>query len=164
MIASAIDLDNSFAVSKQPRFFNFDFGSPDEEALIRDAYNRALKKYPNPTTCAQADAYIKAITKELDAMYEGKALATSTGGSGRPQSRDITGTNQRKVELEGIFETYYCATAMQDADNAKFLNTTLESLKATKALTDPTDKTTTYIVAGMLVLVVGATAFFMFRS
>lgn len=138
--------------------------SPDEGALRQEEYENAVKKYAIPKTCANLDSTIKSLDNEIKSAEQERANQTAIGGSGRPQNRKIDGYTKRRDELVAMANEWLCEENKAKLENQEFLDSTLQQLEAAKSLTEKGDKTTTYIIWGMLGLVVVVSGLLIFKK
>ena len=122
---------------------------------IQLAYEQALAKYPDPNTCAVLMGYIDAIGTDIASMTQQQTQAASAGGSGRPQSKTEQGWTQRQAELQSLSGQWQCAAfAQQQATNTQLQEGQQQLAYAKNLFSATGNNTTTYVVFGMLGLVV----------
>lgn len=137
---------------------------PDEGAERERIYKEALLKYPTPKDCKGLTAAIAAIKNEINSAEERKVATISTGGSGRVEARQIDAYTRRKDELVKYSNEWFCEQYAKDQEHQQYLSDFDSQLAAVKGITGSSDKTGTYVVIGMLVLVVAGAGFLMFKK
>ena len=132
--------------AKGDEHFNL-FGHVDEGAAREATYQDALKKYPTPKTCTDLAGVIESIKNEIQNTYAEKANNTSSGGSGRPQTRTIDGYTRRLNELVATSNQWQCQQYADQQAHQQYLNDLNNELQTASKLGDQ-DNTTKYLVIG----------------
>lgn len=136
----------------------------DADNEISNNYTRALFKYPDPQTCDQALTTIDNLQIDIDAKAAEKVQVTSAKGSGRPQSYYITGFEKRQAELKTMFQNMQCGNYFSEKQSSEFLDKQYDVLQDAGRLTAKATNTTTYLVIGMIGLVVIASGILILRK
>lgn len=127
------------------------------------AYHNALAKYPRPMDCVTAQTYLKNIQADIDAQLRMNTAGGSGAGGSTPA---IAGMTQRQAELQAFYNNLQCDTYFSQQQSTDFLNTQLSALQASGQLTGTatSDKTTTYVIIGIIVLALGISSYLIFHK
>lgn len=128
------------------------FGSVNEDYERQKKYEEALAKYPFDTKtggCDQLDILIGNISLDINAMNE----RIARGDTNRVGKRYVDGYTRRKTELQQYKNNLQCVKQQEAADKAEFFQTQNEQLANVQKIAGQKSKTSTYILVGMIVLV-----------
>jgi hypothetical protein len=142
------------------------FGRVDEGKEREKRYQEVLARYPadTKTNCDQLEGMLKTIRSEIAGKEEQRVRSMASGGSGRPENRELYGLNKRRVELEGLYNNMRCAEIKEEVAAKAFNETQITNLERVSQISKDTGKATKYIVWGMLGVVVLVTTIVIIRK
>lgn len=151
---------------KDPQYLNLSFTRADPEEETEKSYQEAKTRFPipHPGTCENYKKVIDQVQLEVIAAEKARVTSMAAKGSGRPELYRINGYTQWRTELEQKFAAYNCQKALEQKEQAEVFGTFSSQLEAAKEGTEKSDKLTTYIVFGMLGLVVLVSGILIFRK
>jgi len=136
--------------------------SPDEEAERLKAYNEIAAKYP---ITSKIDCLtIRAVMQDMDGNIEDIEKQRVLGTTDRVGLRYILAYQRRKSEFESIWNQMQCADKLAQAKDELFLDQQYDQLEKVQKLGQDAGKAATYVIWGMLGLVVVATGIFMYKK
>jgi hypothetical protein len=125
----------------------------DENAERERLYQEALGKYPfdvKSGTCEQLAVLIQNVSLDINAMNE----RIARGDTNRVGKRYVDGYTRRKTELQQFENTLQCSVQKQNAEKQEFFDTQNQQLANVQKLSEKTSGASTYILIGMMVLIV----------
>lgn len=131
------------------------FGGPDETAeRERIYYTEAMPKYPinKLTTCNDLSVMIEQCNEDVQKMMRQRAAGGTTD---RVVARYQDAYDRRLTELKQAYAGAQCEVLKDKAEKAEFFDTQLNQLGRVKSLSANTDKLSTYVMIGLLLMVVG---------
>lgn len=143
-------------IDKDTEYLNFSLKRANPGTEEENNYKAAKTKfpYPNPGTCENLKKVIDQLALDIQAEQKKRATSMSAKGSGRPELYHINGYSKWKTELEQSFIKLNCAKQLEQKEQQEVFGTFTTQLGAAKADTEESDKMTTYVVFGMLGVVV----------
>jgi hypothetical protein len=141
---------------QQPEYLNLSFRKADAGEESEKAYQQAKTNYPypKPGTCENIKKVIDQVQLEVEAAQKARVSSMAGKGSGRPEQYRINGYSKWKTELDQSYISYNCVKLQEQKEQEEVFGTFTEQLDKAKTDTEKSDKLTTYIVFGMLGMVV----------
>ncbi len=142
------------------------FGKTDENAEREARYRTALAKYPADTKsdCLTLGAIVQNIEADISRTQEDRVSNVAAGGSGRIQDRELYGLGKRQQEVLSLYNNAQCTKKFEDAEAQAFQDAQLTQLEKVTTLTKNESKASSYILYGMIGLVVIVAGVLIYKS
>lgn len=140
------------------------FGSGiNEEAERVKKYEEAKAKFPyDPKTgsCDQLQTLIENVALDIRQMEE----RIARGDTNRVGKRYVDGFNRWKTELEQFKNNMQCVKIQEEQEKQEFFETQNKQLEQVKKIAGTTNKTSTYILVGMIGLVLTVSGIIIYKK
>lgn len=150
--------------SDKSEYLNFSLTRADAGDESEKQYQEAKTRFPKPPTCEKLKNVIDQVALEILAAQKQRATSMSGKGSGRPELYRINGYSRWKTELEQNFANLNCTKLLEQKEQQEVFGTFASQLETAKAGTEKSDQMTTYIVFGMLGVVLLASGLLILRK
>lgn len=135
-----------------------DNSEADYTDAIRGQYPVTAK-----SSCYDVDAIAKSVKGEIDAQYQKKTLLKS-GKSQAGVTTVINGYQAYYDQVVAYYNKMLCDKQITDAQQQEDLNSNLNVLGQAQKLSKNVDKTATYVILGMIGVVVLVTGYIIFKK
>ncbi len=141
-------------MTEQNQYLNL-FGLFEGSETVANPYDDIKSAYPfsSKMSCQQIGAIIKSVQNEVDAVVYNNTLDISKGTRHGNDDR-ISHYNSYLNEVKSAYNNKNCDELIAEELKQTDLNTEFDQLKKVSALGKSTSKMTTYVVLGMLGLIV----------